>query len=158
MFTRLLKTDSNITLTILRIVVGAIFFAHGAQKMFGWWGGSGFSGTMNYFESSGIPALFAFLAIVAEFFGGIGLLLGFLTRIAAFGIAIVMLVAIATVHWPNGFFMNWAGNQKGEGFEYHLLVLAITVSLMIAGAGAYSIDGLLYRSEAYGHRRPVPVH
>src|SRR6266567_4550299 len=87
-----------------------------------------------------IPAPLAFLAIAAEFFGGLGLILGFLTRIAAFGIAVNMVVAIATVHSAFGFFMNWSGTQKGEGFEYHLLVLAITVFLMIRGAGAFSVD------------------
>jgi len=84
--------------------------------------------------------VFAFLAIAAEFFGGLGLIFGFLTRIAAFGISVNMLVAIATVHGAMGFFMNWTGAQKGEGFEYHLLVLAITAFLMIRGAGAFSID------------------
>jgi putative oxidoreductase len=87
--------------------------------------------------------VFAFLAIAAEFFGSLGLILGFLTRIAAFGITCNMIVAIATVHIQNGFFMNWAGNQKGEGIEYHLLVLALTFLIMVRGAGALSIDRLL---------------
>ena len=87
-----------------------------------------------------IPAPLAFLAIVAEFFGGLGLILGLLTRIAAFGIGIIMIVAIVMVHGGFGFFMNWTGAQKGEGFEYHLLVLAITAFLMIRGAGAFSVD------------------
>jgi putative oxidoreductase len=109
--------------------------------MLGWFGGFGFSGTMGFFTGTmHIPAPLAFLAIAAEFFGGVGLILGCLTRIAAFGIAINMLVAIATVHGAFGFFMNWSGTQKGEGFEYHLLVLAITAFLMMRGAGAFSID------------------
>ena len=87
-----------------------------------------------------IPAAFAFLAIMAEFLGGLGLILGLLTRFAAFGIAVNMLVAITMVHSQFGFFANWSGQQKGEGIEYHLLVLAITVFLMIRGAGAASID------------------
>src|SRR5216683_1728073 len=87
-----------------------------------------------------IPAPLAFLAIATEFFGGLGLVLGFLTRIAAFGIGMNMVVAIAMVHSSFGFFMNWTGAQKGEGFEYHLLVLAITAFLMIRGAGAFSVD------------------
>src|ERR1700682_3040452 len=90
-----------------------------------------------------IPAPLAFLAIAAEFFGGLGLILGFLTRIAAFGIAMNMIVAIAMVHCTFGFFMNWTGTQKGEGFEYHLLALAITAFLMIRGAGAFSVDHAL---------------
>ena len=92
-----------------------------------------------------IPAPLAFLAIAAEFFGGLGLILGFLTRIAAFGIAVTMVVAIAMAHSTFGFFMNWTGTQKGEGFEYHLLVLAITFLLMVRGAGGFSVDRLLSR-------------
>jgi putative oxidoreductase len=141
MFRRLFFTDNNTATAILRLVLGVVFFAHGAQKIFGWFGGFGFSGTMGFFTGTmHIPTLFAFLAIAAEFFGGLGLILGFLTRIAAFGIAVNMLVAIAMVHANFGFFMNWTGKQKGEGFEYHLLVLAIAAFLMIRGAGAFSID------------------
>jgi putative oxidoreductase len=141
MLRKFLVTDDNAATAILRLVLGVVFFAHGAQKMLGWFGGYGFSGTMGYFTGTAhIPAVFAFLAIAAEFFGGLGLIFGFLTRIAAFGISVNMLVAIATVHGAMGFFMNWTGAQKGEGFEYHLLVLAITAFLMIRGAGAFSID------------------
>ena len=141
MFRKLIATDDNPATVILRLVLGVVFFAHGAQKLLGWFGGPGFSGTMGMFTGYlHIPAPFAFLAIAAEFFGGLGLILGFLTRIAAFGITVNMLVAIATVHRSFGFFMNWTGAQKGEGFEYHLLVLAITAYLMIRGAGAFSAD------------------
>jgi putative oxidoreductase len=125
-------------------VLGVVFFAHSAQKMLGWFGGFGFAGTMGFFTGMAhIPAPLAFLAIAAEFFGGIGLLLGFLARIAAFGIGVNMLVAIMTVHRAFGFFMNWTGTQRGEGFEFHLLVLAIVAFLMIRGAGAYSVDRVL---------------
>ena len=138
MFRKVFATDDNSATAILRLVTGIVFFAHGAQKMLGWFGGYGFSGTMGFFTSAlHIPAPLAFLAIAAEFFGGLGLILGFLTRIAAFGIAVNMLVAIATVHGAFGFFMNWSGAQK---VEYHLLVLAITAFLMIRGAGAFSVD------------------
>ena len=141
MVRKLFATDDNTATAILRLVVGVVFFAHGAQKLLGWFGGYGFSGTMGFFTGPmHIPAPLAFLAIAAEFFGGLGLILGFLTRIAAFGITVNMLVAIAAVHGPFGFFMNWTGTQKGEGIEYHLLVLAITAFLMIRGAGAFSID------------------
>jgi putative oxidoreductase len=143
MIRRLFATDDSTATTILRLVLGVVFFAHGAQKMLGWFGGFGFSGTMGFFTGTmHIPAPLAFLAIAAEFFGGLGLILGFLTRIAAFGIAVNMLVAIATVR-AFGFFMNWDGMQKGEGFEYHLLVLAMTAFLMIRGAGAFSVDRAL---------------
>ncbi len=144
MLKRLLFTGDDKTQAIVRLVLGVVFLAHGAQKMLGWFGGYGFKGTMGFFtQTMHIPAVFAFLAICAEFFGGLGLLLGLLSRIAAFGIAIEMLVAIFLVHLPNGFFMNWSGQQKGEGIEYHLLVLALTWLLMARGAGAFSLDRVL---------------
>jgi len=159
MMRRLFATDDSAATTILRLVLGLVFFVHGAQKMLGWFGGSGFSGTMGFFTGTmHIPAPLAFLAIVAEFFGGVGLILGFLTRIAAFGIAVNMLVAIATVHGAFGFFMNWAGTQKGEGFEYHLLVLAMTTFLMLRGAGGFSVDRALTVAEPSGTVRRTLAH
>jgi putative oxidoreductase len=141
MLRKLTATDDTTATTILRVVLGIVFFAHGAQKMLGWFGGYGFSGTMGFFTGAmHIPAFFAFLAIAAEFFGGLGLILGLLTRVAAFGIAVNMLVAIVMVHSQFGFFANWSGTQKGEGYEYHLLALAICAFLMIKGAGAVSLD------------------
>ncbi len=146
---RLFSTSNDLTLTILRLIMGVVFFAHGAQKMLGWFGGYGFHGTMGFFtQHMGIPAPLAFLAICAEFFGGLGLIVGFLTRIAAFGITVNMLVAILTVHHVNGLFMNWTGQQKGEGYEYHLLAIALGLLFMIKGAGALSVDrALTVRSE-----------
>ena len=144
MFRRLVSTDPHdFALAIPRLVMGIVFFAHGAQKMLGWFGGYGFSGTMGFFHTMGIPAPFAFLAICAEFFGGLGLIVGFLSRIAAFGIFCNMLVAVAMIHHNFGLFMNWAGNQKGEGFEFHLLAMSMAIAIMLAGAGALSIDALL---------------
>ena len=144
MIRKLIATDNDRATAILRFVLGVIFFAHGAQKMLGWFGGYGFTGTMGFFTNvMHIPALFAFLAICAEFFGGLGLIFGFLTRFAALGVFSNMIVAIAMVHRQFGFFMNWTGAQKGEGFEYHLLVLAVTAFLMIRGAGAFSLDRAL---------------
>jgi putative oxidoreductase len=155
MVRKLFNTDDNVATAILRLVLGVVFFAHGTQKMLGWFGGFGFSGTMGYFIGKmHIPEPFAFLAIAAEFLGGLGLILGFLTRIAAFGIAINMVVAIAVVHSAFGFFMNWTGAQKGEGFEYHLLVLAMTVFLMIRGAGAFSVDRAIATPSASRTARP----
>jgi putative oxidoreductase len=143
----LLQTDSSLTGLILRVTLAVVMFPHGAQKVFGWFGGHGFKGTMKSFTGSGIPTVFALLAIAAESLGSLALAVGLLTRVAAFGIACVMLVAIVTVHRLNGFFMNWEGNQKGEGFEYHLLALAMAVSLIIVGAGAWSLDGALVSSD-----------
>jgi putative oxidoreductase len=141
----LLQTDSGVAGVILRLTLAIVMFPHGAQKALGWFGGHGFRGTVNYFKSQGIPGFLAVLAVAAEFLGPIGLAIGFLTRLAAFGIACIMVVAVMTVHWPHGFFMNWNGNQKGEGFEYHLLALSIAITLMIIGAGAWSVDGALTR-------------
>ena len=141
MFRKLVSTSNDFTLTIVRLVLGVTFFMHGAQKMLGWFGGYGFHATMGFFtQQMGIPAPLAFLAICAEFFGGLGLLIGLLGRIAALGIIVNMLVAIATVHHVNGFFMNWTGQQKGEGFEYHLLAIALAIVVLVKGSGAISID------------------
>ncbi len=144
MLNRLFATDDSIPVAILRLVLGVVFFAHGAQEMLGWFGGFGLSGTVGYLNGTlHIPRPLAFLAISAEFFGSLGLILGFLTRIAALGIATNMLVAIWTVHGSVGFFMNWTGMKKGEGFEFHLLVVAIAAFLVIRGAGAFSVDGAI---------------
>jgi putative oxidoreductase len=159
MVRKLLGTDDSTATAVLRLVLGVVFFAHGAQKMLGWFGGFGFSGTMGFFTGAlHIPAPLAFLAIMAEFLGSLGLILGFLTRIAAFGIAAVMVVAIATVHNAFGFFMNWSGTQKGEGVEYHLLVLAITAFLMIRGAGAFSVDRAIATAAPSRTAQPGMAH
>ncbi|MBT9330355.1 DoxX family protein [Acidipila sp. 4G-K13] len=125
----------------MRLVLGLIFFVHGAQLALGWFGGYGFAGSMHFFTTVvGIPPFFAAIAILSQFLGAIGLLVGFLTRIAALGIAIDMVVAIFKVHIAVGFFMNWYGQQKGEGYEFHLLVIALCILLIVKGAGALSID------------------
>jgi putative oxidoreductase len=142
--------------------LGVVFFAHGAQKVLGWFGGGGYARSMSFFTHNlGLPEILAFAAIMAEFLGGIGLILGFLSRIAGAAIAIEMAVAIAMVHLPNGFFMNWFGNQKGEGFEYHLLAIAIAITIAIRGAGALSVDRALESQRPFhSHRHPyaTPLH
>ena len=149
MFRKLLATVDDSTLTFMRLMLGIVFFAHGAQKALGWFGGYGFSGTMGFFTTQmHIPAPLAFLAICAEFLGGLGLIFGFLTRIAAFGIAMNMLVAVLMVHRHIAFFMDWSGNQKGEGYEYHLLALAVAIPIIIRGAGAFSVDRALSSKSA----------
>jgi len=146
MLSKLFKTDSDYVLTIMRLLLGIIFFVHGAQKTLGWFGGHGFHGTMEFFTHQlNIPVVFAFLAICAEFLGGIGLILGCLTRIAALGIGFEMAVAVLMIHRQFGFFMNWSGAQKGEGYEYHLLVFAIATALLVKGGGALSLDRALSR-------------
>ena len=159
MIRRLYATDDSLATTILRLTLGAVFFVHGAQKMLGWFGGFGFQGTMGFFTNlMHVPAPLALLAISAEFFGGIGLIFGILTRIAALGIGVNMVVAILTVHRAFGFFMNWTGTQKGEGFEFHLLVLAIVSYLIIDGAGAFSVDRVLTVAGGSRHAESQLAH
>ena len=156
MIRKLITTDNDAAITVLRLVLGVVFFAHGAQKMLGWFGGYGFTGTMGFLTGMmHIPAVFAFLAIAAEFFGGLGLIFGLFTRVASFGIACNMIVAVAVVHHQFGFFMNWTGAQKGEGYEYHLVLLAALVVLMIRGAGAASVDRFLSSPPMNGIRGQV---
>lgn len=143
MIRKLLATNDDILQLILRLTLGIVMFPHGAQKLLGWFGGGGFSATMQGMTSMGLPAAIVFLVILAESFGALGLITGFLTRFSAFGIATVMLGAIFTVHAKVGFFMNWMGQQQGEGYEYHLLVLGIALALMIRGGGKFSVDGAL---------------
>ncbi len=141
---RLAFTDGGIPALVLRLVLAVVIFPHGAQKLLGWFGGPGFGGTMSYLtETSGVPAFIAFLVIVIEFFGAIGLAIGLLGRVAAAGVAAVMIGAALTSHLQFGFFMNWAGNQAGEGFEFHLLAMGIALAVMIKGSGALSIDGII---------------
>lgn len=142
----LTRTQDSSAALVARLTLGLVMFPHGAQKALGWFGGYGYSGTMGFFTGTmHIPAVFAFLAIAAEFAGSLALIAGVFSRAAAFGIAAVMTVAILTAHLANGFFMNWAGNQKGEGFEYHLLALGLALIVLIHGGGKASLDALLAR-------------
>jgi len=135
------QTDDSWTGLILRLTLGIVMLPHGAQKVLGWFGGFGFDGTMGFFtQTLGLPWIIAFLVIIGEFFGSLGLLVGFLTRFSAASIGVIMLGAITIVHLRNGFFMNWSGRQAGEGYEYHLLVLGIAIALTIIGAGRWSVD------------------
>jgi putative oxidoreductase len=118
-------------------------FPHGAQKLLGWFGGRGFFGTIDLFHQIGFSTIVAILVTLGEFFGGLGLLVGFLTRVAAGGIGIIMLGAIFLVHWQFGFFMNWAGQPVREGFEYHILAMGLVLAIMILGGGKWSIDRTL---------------
>jgi putative oxidoreductase len=146
MLTWLLGTDGDWVITILRVVLGVVFFAHGAQMALGWFGGAGLQTTVRAFrENLRIPAPLALLSVAAEFLGGLGLTVGLLSRVAAFGIAIVMTVALLVVHRKFGFFMNWFGEKQGHGIEYHVLVLALALTVMIKGAGAFSLDQVLYQ-------------
>jgi len=145
MFTWLLGTDGDWVIALARIVLGVVFFAHGAQKMLGWFGGAGLQNTVRIFrEDLKIPAPLAVLAVAAEFLGGLGLIVGLFSRVAALSIAIVMCVALF-VHGRFGFFMNWYGDKKGHGVEYHILVLALAMLVIFKGAGSLSLDQILSR-------------
>jgi putative oxidoreductase len=146
MWKRLLQTSDDVTDLILRLVLGVVIFPHGAQKALGWFGGNGFSGTLGFFTGKmGIPTVFALLVIAAEFLGSLGLFVGLLARVAAFGIFCVMAVAVTMVHSKVGFFMNWDGKMPAgnEGFEYHILALALAFAVMVRGAGPVSFDRVL---------------
>lgn len=149
MLTNILKTKNNISATILRITLGLVIFPHGAQKLLGWFGGYGFSGTMHHFtENMGIPYIFALLAILAESIGALGLIVGLGTRIASLGVGATIAVAALMGHMQHGFFMNWYGKQAGEGFEYHLLVVGMALALLCTGGGKWSLDSLLTQKQS----------
>ena len=140
MLRKLIATRNDVSLLVIRVVLGAVMLPHGYQKLMN------FSATLNAFSGGmGIPKPLAVLVILAESVGGLMLVLGLVGRLGALGVAAVMVGAIVKVHAPNGFFMNWYGNQKGEGFEYHLLAIAMALAVMIGGSGALSIDGVLQR-------------
>ncbi|MEE8493921.1 MAG: DoxX family protein [Nitrospirales bacterium] len=141
---KLFETEDAWNGLILRVTLGIVMFPHGAQKLLGWYGGHGFAGTIGFFtEQMHIPLIVAFLVIIGESLGSLGLLIGLLTRFAAGSLAVIMLGAIAMVHWPHGFFMNWFGKQTGEGFEYHLLVIGLSLALVITGGGKWSADRVI---------------
>ena len=146
MFAWLFQTNGSAAGLILRLTLAGVMFPHGAQKALGWFGGEGLTPTLQFFTSAGIPPVLAWLVIAAEFLGPLGLAVGLLTRLAALGIAGVMIGAIKMVHWKNGFFMNWSGTQQGEGFEYHLLALGMALALVIMGGGAASVNRSLTSS------------
>ena len=143
----LFQTNDNFSYWVPRVILGCVFLPHGAQKLFGWFGGFGFTNTMTYFtQTTGLPWIIAFLIVMGESLGSLGLILGFFTRLSALGLICIMVGAIITVHIPNGFFMNWFGKQAGEGFEYHLLVIGMSIPLLISGGGKYSVDLLINKN------------
>lgn len=148
------NTDDSWSGLILRVALGGVIFAHGAQKLLGWFGGNGFEGTTGFFTNvMHLPWIVAFLVIIGESIGSLGLIAGFLTRFTAASFIVIMVGAITTSHLPYGFFMNWFGKQQGEGFEFHLLVIAMSLALLIVGAGKWSVDGWIARR--LGAQTPV---
>lgn len=149
---RVTATDARIAPTIARLGLGLVMFPHGAQKVLGWFGGPGFGGAYSMFvQGLHVPAPLAAFTIFAELLASIALVFGLLTRVAAFVILAIMSVAIATVHFQHGFFMNWAGGKHGEGFEYHLLAITLALVCLVAGGGRASIDRAL-ASPRFEHR------
>ena len=143
----LFQTNDKFSYWVPRVILGCVILPHGAQKLFGWFGGFGFTNTMTYFtQTAGLPWIIAFLIIMGESLGSLGLIVGFFTRLSALGLICIMVGAIITVHIPNGFFMNWFGKQAGEGFEYHLLVIGMSIPLVISGGGKYSVDVLIHKN------------
>ena len=141
---RVLATEGDWGATVARVALGAVMLPHGAQKLLGWFGGYGFQATMGFLTTqAGLPYPIALIVILTESIGALALVLGLAGRVMAAGVAAVMLGAIATVHLPNGFFMNWAGTQKGEGFEFHILAIALALVVMLRGSGAASVDRAL---------------
>ena len=140
---------NNVAATITRTALGIVLFAHGAQKLLGWYGGYGFEGTMGYFtENAGLSWIVGFLVIIIEFFGSLSLILGLATRLWSLAIFFLTIGIVQTAHFQYGFFMNWFGNQKGEGIEYFLLMLGLAASLVFSGAGRFSIDSLIISKKA----------
>jgi len=138
-------------LLVARVVVGVIFTVHGAQKLFGAFGGPGLSAVVQMMGPLG------YLVTVGEFFGGLGLIFGFLSRFSAASIILIMLGAIGMVHSQFGFFMNWTGKQAGEGFEYHLLAIGILLPIVIAGPGRFAVGRFLPLPKVADKQRPVTV-
>jgi putative oxidoreductase len=146
MLKKLLTTNDSTALTITRIMLGLALFPHGAQKLLGWFGGYGFTGTMGFLTGvAHLPWIIAFLVIIIEFFGALLLVLGIGTRIVAMSVAILFVGIIITSHGHNGFFMNWDGTKAAEGYEYHLLVIGMALALLAGGAGKWSLDYLFQR-------------
>jgi putative oxidoreductase len=138
---KIFNTNNDFTGLILRLTLGLILLPHGAQKMLGLFGGYGFTGTMGFFtETMHLPWIIGFLVIFIEFIGALALITGFASRIWSVLTILLFTGIILTSHLDNGFFMNWFGNQKGEGYEYHLLIIGLSLALFVNGSGKYSID------------------
>ncbi len=138
-----MKLSSDLALLVLRLTLGATMFVHGAQKLLGWFGGPGLHGYVSGMASMHVPALFAWLAIITEFFGGIAVAAGVLANLAALAIAIEMLVVIRLIHWKVGYLMNWGSvPNRGEGWEYAIMVFAVAVAIALMGPGRLALLSL----------------
>jgi len=142
----LFSSQNDWTGFFLRIILGLVMLPHGGQKLFGWFGGYGYNATIDFFtRSMKLPWIISIAVIFIEFFGSMGLIVGFVSKIWALGLIAIMIGAIYTTNLKNGFFMNWFGDQTGEGYEYHLLVIGICTAIILTGSGKYSIDNLIQK-------------
>ena len=145
----LYRTSPDLSGLVLRLTLAIVLLPHGCQLLLGWFGGYGFTNTMNYLtQNEGLPWLVAFSVILLQFFGSIAILLGIGGRLFGFALSLLFIGMIVTSHWSHGFFMNWYGTQSGEGFEYHLLAIGLSLAIMIKGSGAWSLDLLLSQKQA----------
>jgi putative oxidoreductase len=136
--------SNNWSVLIARLALAIVVFPHGAQKLFGWFGGNGFQGTMTYMTTQGgLPPFIALLVILIESIAALMILFGFATRLAALGILGLFAVITFKYHASFGFFMNWMGNQAGEGIEYFILLMGLALMLVISGGGKASADAAL---------------
>jgi putative oxidoreductase len=156
MKTLLTENKTDLSLLIIRVTLGAVIFAHGAQKMFGWFGGYGFEGTMNYFTGTvGVPYLVGLLVILGESFGALALMLGLFGRFMGVSMFIIMFGALYFDHAQHGFYMNWFGNQKGEGYEFDILTFGLSLAVVINGSGVFSLDHYLFKTKAVNENKTV---
>ncbi len=140
----ILKTHPNIGFSIARLTLGLVILPHGAQKLLGLFGGNGYSSTMDFFTTQmGLPSIVAFSIIMIEFFGAISLMLGLFSRLWAISLIGMFIGIIYTTQLAHGFFMNWFGNQSGEGYEYSLLVIGLALIIVVNGSGKWSVDTLI---------------
>jgi putative oxidoreductase len=139
-----IETQDHWVGLIIRLTIGLVMLPHGAQKLLGMFGGAGYKATMDFLiNTMNLPWIISFAIIIIEFFGAVALITGFASRMWAICFIVVMIGAIATVNIKNGFFMNWFGNQSGEGYEYHLLIIGLSLALLFTGSGKFSIDRLI---------------
>lgn len=143
MLRAIIETSDDRIPMLARLALGIVMLPHGGQDLFAWFGGAGIDGALGEYTALGIPPFLGWIVILVKFFGGVALIVGFLGRAAAFAIALVLLAAVVTIHWSVGFFMNWHGALKGEGFEFHILAVTLAVIVIIRGSGALSVDRAL---------------
>lgn len=156
---KIFNTNNDWTGLITRLSIGLIIFPHGAQQMLGMFGGYGFNGTMSFLTGAlHLPSLIAFLVIAIEFFGSISLVTGFASRLWSLALAVIFTGTIFMAHIHNGFFMNWYGTQKGEGYEYALLIIGLSIATLINGSGKYSIDNLVFKAKSFNNSDKNPDH